>query len=103
MPADIVTRQVDVTTNMLATPYCPRYGRGERVLHSGHGSVAAVRRPHGSTLYPDTSGTGGVVPIDTSRRFRDSAIFALPPRDTTKKVPRRDTIRPKIPPDTLSS
>ena len=33
-PPDIVTRQVDVTTNMLATPYCPRDVVVERVLHS---------------------------------------------------------------------
>ena len=45
MPPDIVTRQIDVTTNMLATPYCPSTVVGERVLHSRHGSDAAVRRP----------------------------------------------------------
>ena len=40
MPADIVTRQIDVSTNMLATPYCPRDVGDERILHPGHRSDA---------------------------------------------------------------
>ncbi len=103
MPADIVTRQVDVTTNMLATPYCPSTVVANEFFIPGTDPMLQCDVHNSSTLYPDTSGVGGLVPRDTSRRFRDSAIFALPPRDTTKKVPRRDTIRPpKIPPDTSS-
>ena len=103
MPPDIVTRQVDVTTNMLATPYCPSTVVANEFFIPGTDPMLQCDVHNSSTLYPDTSGIGGLVPRDTSRRFRDSAIFALPPRDTTKKVPRRDTIRPpKIPPDTSS-
>jgi penicillin-binding protein 1A len=111
MPPDIVTRQIDMTTNMLATPYCPSTVVGNEFFIPGTDPLQQCDVHTGSGLYPDTS---GVIPAypgdttrrplarDTSRRFRDSAIFALPPRDTSKiKVPRRDTIRPKTRPDTL--
>ena len=103
MPPSIVTRQIDGTTNMLATPYCPSTVVGNEFFILGTDPVLPCDVHTTSTLYPDTSGIGGLVPRDTSRRFRDSAIFALPPRDTTRKVPRRDTIRPKIPPDTSAA
>jgi len=103
MPPTIVTRQIDGTTNMLATPYCPSTVVGNEFFILGTDPVLPCDVHTTSTLYPDTSGIGGLVPRDTSRRFRDSAIFALPPRDTTRKVPRRDTIRPKIPPDTTGA
>jgi len=124
MPPGIVSRQIDVTTNMLATPYCPSTVVGNEFFIPGTDPIAQCDVHLGSTLYPDTSGAypvipstgqvapapsttvivpGGVAPIrraqpDTSRRSRDSAIFALPPRDTARvKIPRppsRDTIRP---------
>jgi penicillin-binding protein 1A len=146
MPGDIVTRSIDVTTNMLATAFCPKAVVGNEFFIPGTDPVLPCD-VHTGTLYPDTSGVGalypdsirppgsttGVVPGavapiggvrplpgDTSRRLRDSAIFALPPRDTsqlritrprpdstrppdsTRIRPRTppDTTRPKIPPDT---
>jgi hypothetical protein len=132
MPPDIVQRQVDLTTNMLATPYCPSTVVGNEFYIPGTDPIQPCDVHTSSTLYPDTSGVypdstrrpanviipgsagtiqpGRPLPRDTSRRFRDSAIFALPPRDTSKIKPRRDTTRPpdslrgrppKIPPDTI--
>jgi penicillin-binding protein 1A len=160
MPGDIVTRQIDVTTNMLATPYCPREDVGNEFFIPGTDPIQECTVHMGANLNPDTSGVGALYPpgttpplttnpspypptridstrpgtgmivpgsaapiqrgrtqpVDTSRRFRDSAIFSLPPRDTsmyrvtrprdtlrppdtTKIRPRPDTLRPK--PDTL--
>jgi hypothetical protein len=114
-------------TGMIATPYCPSTAVANEFFIPGTDPVQQCDVHNSSTLFPDTSGSSGVspdssgrpargifpgvpgqiqqgrpLPRDTSRRFRDSAIFALPPRDSAKKVvPRRDTIRPpKIPPDT---
>jgi len=138
MPADIVVRPIDQTTGMLATPYCPSTAVGNEFFIPGTDPIQQCDVHNSSTLFPDTSGMNGAIPDslrrpgsgilpgtgqqgrplprDTSRRFRDSAIFALPPRDSirrdsikrdsikrdsAKKVPRRDTIRPpKILPDT---
>ena len=110
---------------MIATPYCPSTAVGNEYFIPGTDPLQQCDVHNSSTLFPDTSGVSGVIPDssrrpvggifpgagqiqqgrplprDTSRRFRDSAIFALPQRDSAKKVPRRDTIRPpKIPPDT---
>ncbi|MEO6877273.1 MAG: hypothetical protein ABI205_02250, partial [Gemmatimonadaceae bacterium] len=169
MPGDIVTRQIDVTTNMLATPFCPREDVGSEFFIPGTDPLqqcdvhldpnflpdtvgmgalyppgtypppsAYPASPYPSSAYPParridtTRGRAGVVvpgaaapirrgqPVDTSRRLRDSAIFALPPRrdtsmfrvtrprdtvrtpDSTRRVPRPDSI-PRLPPDTLRS
>jgi penicillin-binding protein 1A len=134
MPPSIITRQVDVTTNMLVTPYCPANVVASEFFIPGTDPISPCDVHIGSTLYPDTSGVsarypagiyptspagrpidsirtgagmpgtpGGVrptrpLPIDTSRRSRDSAIFALPPRDTSFRIRPRDTVRL---PDTL--
>ena len=131
MPADIVIRPIDEMTGMIATPYCPSTAVANEYFIPGTDPLQQCDVHNSSTLFPDTSGVSGVLPDstkrpvggifpgvpgqvqqgrplprDTSRRFRDSAIFALPPRDSAKrdsakKVPRRDTIRPpKPPPDT---
>ena len=86
---------------------------------------------HTGVLMPDTSGVGALYPrtdslgrpipgrpagsVDTSRRYRDSTIFNLPSRDSTRRADslradslrkkldslrRRDTIRPPRP-DTI--
>jgi len=104
MPSDIVTRQIDNSTNMLATPYCPPSVVTTEYFIPGTDPVLPCD-VHTGALYPDTSGVGSLypdstrrpprLPGDTSRRFRDSAIFSLPKRDTTK-----DTTR-KRPPDSL--
>lgn len=122
MPAGIVTASIDATTNMLATPYCPRaavmteffIGGTDPVeqctVHTGGlvpDSIGGMSGAAAGALYPDTTrpnGSAVVVvpgaatpirpgraqPGDTSRRFRDSAIFSIPRRDTT--LPRRDTV-----------
>ena len=141
MPGNIVARSIDVTTNMLATAFCPKAAVGNEFFIPGTDPVLQCDQ-HTGQLIPDTSGVGALLPRtaadsirvsggttvvvpgapsqirgtrplpgDTSRRLRDSAIFALPPRDTsTFKVtrPRPDSIRrpdssrirPPIPPDT---
>jgi penicillin-binding protein 1A len=167
MPEDIVTRQIDVTTNMLLSPYCPRDVAGSEFFIPGTDPVLECDVHTGAALYPDTSGVGGLYPpgtyppgtyppgtyppttyppttyprgvdstrlppanggvvvpgqatpirpsrpsrpqpVDTSRRFRDSALFALPPRDTARRIrrdsivrPKPDTTKPKVPPDTV--
>lgn len=131
MPPDIVIRQVDVSTNMLATSYCPPEVVANEFYIPGTDPVQPCSVHLGPGLYPDTSGVVGAYPpnadslrrprtgagvdttrtnvvipgtaspirpgrgqpVDTSRRFRDSAIFALPSRDSLKKPP-RDSLRP---------
>ncbi|MFI5229089.1 MAG: penicillin-binding transpeptidase domain-containing protein, partial [Gemmatimonadales bacterium] len=155
MPPDIVTREVDLSTNMLATPYCPRQLVGSEFYIPGTDPVQPCT-VHGGGLYPDTTGLSGTysppptypaspypiggppvtdttrrpagtypgsvypgttpgvpgaaprrAPRDTSRRVPDSAIFALPRRDTVPLRARdsltaRDSLRPRPgrPPDT---
>jgi penicillin-binding protein 1A len=138
MPGDIVTRQIDVSTNMLLTEYCPRNLAGSEFYIPGTDPVEPCNVHTGPGLYPDTTGVGALYPTtvdttrpgtgvvvpgavapiqrgrnqpDTSRRFRDSALFALPPRprdtlrppDTTRIRPRPDTTRPRSGPDTTRS
>ena len=137
MPADIVTRQIDVTTNMLLTSYCPRDVAGSEFYIPGTEPIVPCTVHMGGNLNPDTTGVGGLYPpgmsplsgtnpvypraggdttrpttgvvvpgaaapirrgrspIDTTRRFRDSAIFALPKRDTSmfRVVRPRDSLR----------
>ena len=151
MPADIVTRQIDVTTNMLVSPYCPKNVIGSEFfipgtdpilqcdVHTGPVSdttglgalyppgtspypTPGQSRPGNDTTRPPSPTTTVVVPgsagslppmprspRDTSRRLRDSSIFALPPRDTTtlRVRPPRDSVRPDTArrrprPDTLA-
>lgn len=141
MPPDLVVKQVDVSTNMLATPYCPREVVANEFYIPGTDPVQECT-VHGGGLYPDTSGAyppsatypaspypiggppnadslrrargdtgraattvtvpgtatpirpGRTPPVDTSRRFRDSAIFALPSRDSLAKLKARtDSLR----------
>jgi penicillin-binding protein 1A len=152
MPPNIVQRQIDVTTNMLVSPYCPRNVIGTEFfipgtdpiiqcdVHTGYvpdtvGTGALYPpgtypypyptpgqvRPGIDTTRPPQPGTTVIVPgapaglpptprpqpRDTSRRMRDTSIFALPPRDTTLRVRpphdsiRPDTARPVPRPDTL--
>jgi penicillin-binding protein 1A len=119
MPPSIIVKQIDVSTGLLATPACPPTVVGSEFFLPGTDPVSPCDLHNGSTLYPDTSGVAGYppgtsptagyptlpagrptrpLPIDTSRRARDSAIFALPPRDTSYRIRPRDTVRV---PDTL--
>jgi penicillin-binding protein 1A len=156
MPADIVVRQVDLSTNMLATPYCPPQSVGNEFYIPGTDPVQPCNVHMAPGLYPDTSGVAGAYPppatypaspyptggppnadslrrlrsgagsdtnrtsvvipgtaspirpgrsqpVDTSRRFRDSAIFALPPRDSLRRPDTTRTRPPRPPrPDTGS-
>jgi len=91
MPDDIVQAQIDASTNMLATPFCPREVVIKEFFIRGSNPTSLCDVHTGYPLYPDTAGVSGypsksiprpVTPVDTSRRPRGSAIFPLPPRDT---------------------
>jgi penicillin-binding protein 1A len=162
MPPNIVTREIDMTTNMLVSPYCPKNVIGSEYfipgtdpifqcdVHTGPlpydtAGVGALYPPgtyppspyppttNPSPVYPpaypnpatprDTArrrpptspttvvpGTASPItptrplPRDSTRIFRDSGLFAIPPRDSTRR-PRPDTgvTRPlprPVPPDT---
>jgi penicillin-binding protein 1A len=133
-PPALIQREIDVTTNMLVSPYCPRSAVGTEYfipgtdpiiqcdVHTAYtsdttgmgalyppGTVPPYPLPPGQPR-PDSArrgpppttvvvpGAPGSLPPavrDTSRRIRDSSIFALPPRDTTRRTrPPGDTIRP---------
>lgn len=153
MPGDIVQRQIDVTTNMLVSPYCPRNVIGTEYFIPGTDPIMQCD-VHVPNMMPDTTGVGALYPPgtypypptpgqlrpgtdtttprqppttvvipgspgtiqrppatrDTTRRLRDTSIFALPPRvDTTTTMrvrpprdsTRPDTTRPRPRPDTL--
>jgi penicillin-binding protein 1A len=120
MPHAIVTAEIDGSTNMLATPYCPRDVVTIEFFIHGTDPIGPCDVHVAPMLYPDSSGVTGsypttsvippIRPIDTSRRPRDSAIFPLPPRDTlpsslkrprdSLRVPDSVRVRPRVPPDT---
>ena len=150
MPADIVTRQIDVTTNMLATEFCPPTVVANEFYIPGTEPIQPCDVHVAPGLYPDTSGAavyppgstypvspypvggpprggmpdtgrmrqpgtsvvvpgttppirpGRTQPTDTSHRMRDSSIFQLPRRDTTRKSDTTSLRPPKPPrPDTM--
>ena len=103
-PPGIVARQVDFSTNLLATSYCPRDMVGTEYYIPGTDPM----RPcdvHTGYLYPDTSGTGyipGAVPTNpsTSQPYTPGGPPTFTPRDTTRLPrPRIDSTRPR--PDSL--
>src|SRR5262249_20398534 len=134
MPFGIVTQRVDLSTNMLATAFCPPSVVGNEYYVSGTEPVLPCN-VHTGALVPDSVGgaangtvvlpsngapppvqdtlhpnaavvtvPGAASPLrpnrpaaDTSRRFRDSAIFVIPPRRPT---PKPDSIRRPPKPDT---
>jgi penicillin-binding protein 1A len=105
MPADIVTRRIDLESNTLATPMCPR-DVGTEFFISGTDPLSTCA-PDANALYPDTSGLGGSsavrLPGDTSRRPIDTSIFVLPRRDTaTLRAARADSIRRNARADSIS-
>jgi len=61
MPADIVQRQVDVSTNMLATPYCPPSVVVTEYFIPGTDPLMPCD-VHTGSLMPDTSGVGALYP-----------------------------------------
>ena len=104
MPPDMVVRQVDVSTNLLATAYCPR----DLVTTEFYIPGTEPIRPcdvHTGYLYPDTSGAAGYTPgapptaglpprVDTAMPPVNGAAPAPPgrtPRDTLRRG--RDSTR----------
>jgi penicillin-binding protein 1A len=65
MPSDIVTRQIDFSTNMLATQYCPRNLVGNEFFIPGTDPILPCD-VHTGNLYPDTSGVGALYPPGTT-------------------------------------
>ena len=109
MPMNIVTRQIDVTTNMLATPYCPasvvgaefyipgtdpmfpcdvhtQYGLNPDTGAFAAGGSPRSTRDSGRSIIPQVS-----MPVpqpsrsarDSATRNMDSLIWVIPKRDTT--------------------
>jgi penicillin-binding protein 1A len=127
MPADIVTRRIDLASNTLATPMCPR-AVGTEFFIAGTDPISTCAPD--VALYPDTSGVGGALPyppgspppvgvpggstyvrppvrlpgsVDTTRRPVDTSIFVLPRRDTTAmKGSRADSLRRNARADSIS-
>jgi penicillin-binding protein 1A len=62
MPADIVTQEIDFTTNMLATQYCPRDVVGKEFFVPGTDPVLPCDVHTAPGLYPDTIGVGSLYP-----------------------------------------
>src|SRR4051812_18222209 len=122
MPVNIVQRQVDFTTNELATPYCPASVVGSEYFIPGTDPMYPCSVHTQFNLYPDTLGNypPGYTPspYDTSYRTRanlptprprdtvprnlDSLVWTGPRPDTGRRsVFPRDTIR-RIRPDTIA-
>jgi penicillin-binding protein 1A len=112
MPMNIVTRQIDFTTNMLATPYCPASVVGNEFYISGtdpmypcdvHTQYGLV--PDTGGIYPPGSSPGSPRPLtdsgrrvipqvsmpvpqpsrlsrDSATRNMDSLIWVIPKRDS---------------------
>jgi penicillin-binding protein 1A len=71
MPISIVSRQIDVTTNMLSTPYCPASVVGKEFFIPGTDPMypCDVHSPYG--LHPDSMGVyapGGAFPAPGAPR-----------------------------------
>jgi len=85
MPPDIVTRQIDVTTNMLSTAYCPRSSVGTEYFISGTDPVSVCNVHTAYGLYQDTSGFGVYPPVPGAR---PGSTYGLPPGyDTSRASP----------------
>jgi penicillin-binding protein 1A len=98
MPADIVMRRIDVTTNMLPSPYCPANDIGLEYFIAGTDPVTECTVHMGSTLYPDTSGISqyptyppGTPPGSTYVSRGRPLVDSSRPRDTVFGRP--DTTR----------
>jgi penicillin-binding protein 1A len=111
MPADIVERTVDISTNMLATQFCPKdvvvnefyipgtdpvqpcnVHTGFSVDTTGYGAYPPTGAPppaYPPATYPPASTYPTTpTPPQGTRRPRDTSLFAIPPRTRT---PPRDT------------
>ena len=115
MPANIIQRQIDVTTNELSTPYCPAGVVGNEYFIPGTDPMYPCSVHTQFNLYPDTLGlTPGYVPSPGDTSYRSGTGLPVPrPRDSLPRnyydslvyggrPPRRDTGKTSIfPLDTL--
>jgi penicillin-binding protein 1A len=107
MPPGIVTREVDVTTNMLASAYCPRTMVGTEFFVTGTDPMYSCDVHTVYNLYPDTLGLyppgsypPGTVPPGTppavvGDTFRPLAVPPPGTRDTTRLPPRDSGLPPR--------
>jgi penicillin-binding protein 1A len=85
MPPDILTRQIDVTTNMLSTAYCPRSSVATEFFIAGTDPVSLCNVHTAYGMYQDTSGLGGFPPLPGAQ---PGSAYGLPPGyDTSRKSP----------------
>jgi penicillin-binding protein 1A len=99
MPAGIVTRAIDVTTNMLVGPYCPRDVIGSEFFIPGTDPILQCDKHTG--FYMDTLGVGAYPPTPTPGQVRpgyDTTRTGVPP--TTVVVPGAAGTLPRPPRDT---
>src|SRR5258708_30629532 len=78
MPMTIVTRQIDVTTNMLATPYCPASVVGNEFYIPGTDPMYPCDVHSQNGLYPDTGGIYSPGGAPGSPRSMDSGRSVIP-------------------------
>jgi len=117
-PAGIIARQIDFSTNLLATTYCPRSLVGPEYFIAGTEPMRECDVHTAYQLYPDTSGGTLVSPTtpqanptiipprDSTRRYNDTTIFGLDSaraRALRDSIRRRDSLRlnprpPAVPP-----
>lgn len=106
MPANIVQRQIDVTTNELSSSYCPANVVGTEFFIPGTDPMYPCSVHTQFNLYPDTLGVyppGTYPPYPTDTSYRGRTNIPVPqPRDTMPRnldslvwtpPPRPDTIR----------
>jgi penicillin-binding protein 1A len=98
MPANIIQRQIDVTTNELATPYCPLSVVGTEYFIPGTDPMYPCSVHTQYNLYPDTLGVyppGNYPPgypprpTDTTYRPGSGTYYPSTPRpDSVRAIPR---------------
>ena len=91
-PISIITREIDVSTGMLQTPYCPRELIRAEFYIQGTEPMMECNKHYGSG-YPGYIDTLGRAP-DTFSRIPDTIYLPAPPPPPSRlPLPRSDTIR----------
>jgi penicillin-binding protein 1A len=96
MPPGIVTRTIDVTTNMLVGPYCPRNVIANEVFIAGTDPVLQCD-VHTGYLFPDTSGVGAYPYPSTSPYPSTYPPTTRPGGDTSRVAPPTTVVVPGTP------
>jgi penicillin-binding protein 1A len=105
MPANIVQRQIDVSTNEQPTPYCPASLIGSEYFIPGTDPLYPCSVHTQFNLYPDTLGyPPGYTPRPIDTTYRSGASMPVPrPGDTVARnidsiwiIPKRDSARPSV-------